>query len=78
MARRTLTDAQTKVFDEVERTLNDAFLNARAQIAGAGFRADENTIFCTLCDCDDFVPKRGSVACGRNGCGHSFFRHNVW
>jgi hypothetical protein len=78
MARRVLTDDQTKAFDEVERTLGSAFESARAKIAAAGFRADEDATFCTQCDCGDYVHRNGSDACARPGCGHVLTRHNVF
>ena len=38
--------------------------------------ASEDAIYCTGCDCEQFIHRRGSPNCGR--CGHSWFRHNVW
>jgi hypothetical protein len=78
MAYPTLTAEQKKVFDEVERTLSGPFENARAKIAAAAFHADKDTLYCTLCSCDEFQHQSGSSTCRRPGCGHSWFRHNVW
>jgi hypothetical protein len=78
MAKHTLTPEQYKVFDQIEPTLVRAFDEARAKLAAAGFKADDDTMSCTRCDCDQFIHRQGSNNCGRATCGHSFFRHNVW
>jgi hypothetical protein len=78
MAKRALTPEQYKVFDEIEPALVTAFEGARAKLAAVGFKADEDTIYCTRCDCEQFIHRRGSHNCGRSTCGHSWFRHNVW
>jgi hypothetical protein len=76
MAKRSLTPEQDMVFGQIERAMLPAFEDAWTKLTAAGFEADEDTIYCTACDCEQFIHRRGSPNCGR--CGHSWFRHNVW
>jgi hypothetical protein len=76
MAKRSLTPEQDMVFGQIERAMLPAFEDAWTKLTVAGFEADEDTIYCTACDCEQFIHRRGSPNCGR--CGHSWFRHNVW
>jgi hypothetical protein len=77
-----LTDEQRKVLDEVEADLTRAFEAARAKKSAANFPGPTNGSFqCLSCDCEGFVssntrPPR--LFCARPGCGHSFFRHDVF
>jgi hypothetical protein len=76
MATRSLTPEQDNAFNEIERAMLPAFEDAWTKLTVAGFEADEDAIYCTGCDCEQFIHRRGSPNCGR--CGHSCFRHNIW
>lgn len=78
MPKRSLTTDQLKIFDEIENKLHPAIDEARAKLSAAGISGEEETLYCMLCDCNEFVHRTGSNNCGRSGCGHSWFRHNVW
>jgi hypothetical protein len=74
--KRSLTPEQDMVFGQIERAMLPAFEDAWTKLTVVGFEAGEDTIYCTACDCEQFVHRRGTPNCGR--CGHSWFRHNVW
>ena len=84
MARkRVLNDAQTKALDESEAYLTKAYEEARGKLRAAGFSSEEQpangSFECLRCDCEGFQrPTGGGLRCARSGCGHSFFRHDVW
>jgi hypothetical protein len=76
MAKRSLTPEQNDVFNQIERVMLPAFEDAWTKLTVVGFEADKEAIYCTSCDCEQFIHRRGSPNCGR--CGHSWFRHNIW
>ena len=83
MAKRTLTDEQRKVLDNVESSLSKALEDASARMAGAGFDPNEpptnGSFGCLRCDCEGFRGGPGiTVRCRTPGCGHSFFSHDVF
>jgi hypothetical protein len=65
MAKRSLTPEQDMVFGQIERAMLPAFEDAWTKLTVAGFEADEDTIYCTSCDCEQFIHRRGSPNCGR-------------
>ncbi|HEX8662724.1 MAG TPA: hypothetical protein VF744_01690 [Beijerinckiaceae bacterium] len=88
LGRRNLADYQTKVLDEIEASLTRAFDESRAKLSpikkdfpGEGF-PEEGSLHCFRCECPQFVQRPGGgssrLSCGRFGCGHSFFSHDVF
>ena len=81
--QKTINDAQSKVLDDAEANLTKAYEQARADLRAAGFGSDEasegGAFECLRCDCEGFErPTGGGLRCARSGCGHSFFRHDVF
>jgi hypothetical protein len=80
--KRTLNAAQTEALDESEASLTKAYDEAREKLRAAGFGAEDQpngSFGCLRCDCEGFRrPPGGGLRCAQPGCGHSFFRHDVW
>jgi hypothetical protein len=84
MARyQSLNDAQKHALDEAEAALTKAYDDARAKLRAAGLgprdQSEGGSFRCLRCDCEGFQrAPGGGLRCARPGCGHSFFRHDVF
>ena len=75
MAKRSLTPEQDMVFGQIERAMLPAFEDAWTKLTVTGFEADEDTIYCTACDCEQFIHRRGSPNnCGRRYTANYYFQ----
>src|SRR5262245_52536679 len=81
-AKSALTSAQLKALKSAAARMAGAHTQARKSLAAAGFEPENGSTGCLAPPsghCKSFKqPATPSLRCTRPGCGHSFFRHDVF
>ena len=82
--KQVLTSDQRKALNDAGTIMAQAYADARKKLSDVGFKRNQEGSTACLAPpsghCKFFVPPQQgpAIRCARRGCGHSFFRHDVF